>query len=374
MEQLLAENPARERSRSADVEAEAEAIALYMTSRRLRRLRAQRAPDRLRHGAWNRAMAAPIQGKPRRSLWLTQTPPAWVVAAGRVAASLVAALTVGYGAVAASAASMPNSPLYPVKIVIEDIMIAVAPTEHRADLLLNQANRRLDESRVLADDGQMNRAERLVEDASQKIEGAKALAPIATDPGRTNQGIQIAVTRAALADESIERTKPAPSAVVVAPAAAPKPDPKPAVPAESPALNVDALQLPVEAPSLAAPAIDAATLPSGGTSSAPVPAIGAGQFGAPAAPAVQIIEQIEATLATPTRGGLSAPQETVIPLEQVVPAVTTTRTATPVRSPTPATPGSSTGTAGAPTSGVTVLPAGGPSGPTPSDSPRPPAR
>src|SRR5688572_22336825 len=115
----------------------AEAAALYQTSRRLRRLRARRAPERLRTTAWTRAMAVPIP--PRRTGFLRlldrahEPAPTWLQATGRIAASIVAAFSVGYGAVAASATTLPDNPLYPLKIWVEDITIAVTPQDQRPD-------------------------------------------------------------------------------------------------------------------------------------------------------------------------------------------------------------------------------------------------
>jgi hypothetical protein len=342
-------------------------------------------------------MAVPIRSeprsKPRRRLWLVESPPAWFVAAGRVAASIIAALTVSYGAIAVSASVDPDSLLYPIKIVIEDVSIAVAPAEHRADLLVNQANRRLDESQVLAEEGQVDRAERLVEDASQKIEGAKALVQRASDPSKTSRSIETTASRATRTDESLERNKSAsepklgapapvvaPPPVVYAPAPVIEPSTKPPVQDEPTSLPVEAYQPPAGPAGISGVSRSAPVVPAGGGGAASASnSIGAGQVGAPVvvgpAAAVQVIESNDAPVATATRGAVVAPQETVVTLEQVAPPVvlpaTSTPTTPPVRTPTVAPTGTPAGSASAPTSGVTVLPAGGSSGSTAPDPTRP---
>ncbi len=333
-------------------------------------------------------MAVPVHPRPRPLLRLLEPPPSWFLAAGRVAAAVVAAIAVGYGAIAASASSMPDSPLYPVKVWVEDVTIAVAPAEHRAELLLSQANRRLDESRALAGDGRIDKAERLVEDASRSVEAAKPFAPLAADPDRTSQAIESTNSKIREVDQSLERNKPvgeirlgATQPAQAPPAAAP-PIVKEVAPAstiaEPPAQQVDAMTLPVE-PASVAPAQNAPALPGSASSSGSGPAsINSGQLAAPIASgsaAVHLIESSDAAPATPTRGGVSAPQDavTVITSQQPPPTTTPTRTATPGRTPIAGPPSASPGPAGAPSGGFTILPTdrhSAPAGANEADSPR----
>jgi hypothetical protein len=63
-----------------------------------------------------------------------------------VAVTIVLAIALGGGAVAASAESLPGDPLYPVKLTVENVQLAAAPNDAaRAQLSLQQAGSRVDE-------------------------------------------------------------------------------------------------------------------------------------------------------------------------------------------------------------------------------------
>jgi hypothetical protein len=391
LERLLGESQGRAKSQSqpVDIEAEAEAAALYQMSRRLRRLRARRAPERLRRSAWTRAMAVPVRSQRSRRLWVLDPAPTWFQAAARVAATIVAVATVGYGAVAASASTLPGSPLYPVKVLVEDITIAVAPEDQKPDLFVNQANRRLDEAEALARDRRIDEAERLAEDATRSLESAKVATAKSPDPIRVSQAIETTENR-------LERARPAPAPprvsvtrpveifpVPVAPSAIePTEESIPTAEADEPApTRVEALRSWPVPPHLAPAAASAPVISGGPPPASGANAINPGRVAAPGsglAPMVQIEStDASATAPSPTRGAVSAPQGTVITVLDA--AATPTRTPeasrTPTRTAVPQTTPSSGNSSSAPTNGFMVLPGSGtgtPSATSESDASRSP--
>jgi uncharacterized protein DUF5667 len=75
----------------------------------------------------------------------------WAV---RLVASMVALGATGFAAAGASASALPGDPLYPVKQVTEAAALQLAPTDStRQDVLLQQADTRLDETARLLDQG-----------------------------------------------------------------------------------------------------------------------------------------------------------------------------------------------------------------------------
>ena len=83
---------------------------------------------------------------------------------GRAAIAVLALVifltTTGYGVTQVAASSLPDSPLYPVKLATEDIQLALTPSlESRARLLLMFSERRLQEATLTASTGRgLNRA------------------------------------------------------------------------------------------------------------------------------------------------------------------------------------------------------------------------
>lgn len=153
-----------------------EAAELFELAQRLQRLQAVAAPDRLRRTALPRALAA--KGAPDRRPRVLFFPSArgLALAAGRLAASVVAGTVLGYGAYVASAASLPDSPLYQVKLLVEDARVAIAPADQRSQIYVEQATRRIEETDALIQDGRISDAERSAGDAARRIESARAAA------------------------------------------------------------------------------------------------------------------------------------------------------------------------------------------------------
>ena len=75
----------------------------------------------------------------------------WAVPLTRAAAALLAVFSLLGGAVVASAGSLPEEPLYPVKLAVEDLQLALAPNPQvRAELEMRFAARRLEEVEAAA--------------------------------------------------------------------------------------------------------------------------------------------------------------------------------------------------------------------------------
>src|SRR4051812_39526475 len=116
LERLLGQSPAQSKVRRVSADAEAEAAELYEVARNLQQLRRLRAPDRLRERGLEYVFAPRA---PRRHLWLVPSPATrreWGRAASRVAASVAVAAFLGFGTVRAAGDSLPDSPLYPVRV------------------------------------------------------------------------------------------------------------------------------------------------------------------------------------------------------------------------------------------------------------------
>jgi hypothetical protein len=164
-------------------------------AQRLRHLRAVRAPDRLRARAlagtrdWqNMPRVVPLAS--RRQDGLT-----WVRLAGRAVAAAAIVISAGYGTIAASASSLPGNPLYSVKLIVEDVRVAVASPNERPRIYVEQADNRLEETQRLLHNGQYPEAERTVREAQQSLDSARALASQSARPQETLSAIDDASVR-----------------------------------------------------------------------------------------------------------------------------------------------------------------------------------
>ena len=113
---------------------------------------------------------------------LAPRPHRLLLASRRLAATAAAIFLLAFGTFAASAASLPDSPLYPVRLLVEDARVAVAPVEEKPLIYVEQATRRLEETDALISDGRISAAERTVSDAAKRIESAQAAAQQAPAP------------------------------------------------------------------------------------------------------------------------------------------------------------------------------------------------
>ena len=163
----------RAKNLRAEPSADEDPPPLLELGHRLHRLQDISAPPHLREAALARALATPL---PRRArvIPLRTSAGEWAVVGARLAASALVAFGTAYGTVAVSAASLPNSPLYPVKLLVEDIRVAVAPTEQKPDIYVEMAVRRVEETETLLQTGRLVEAERAVEVANRQIATARA--------------------------------------------------------------------------------------------------------------------------------------------------------------------------------------------------------
>jgi hypothetical protein len=84
----------------------------------------------------------------------------WVTAL----AAVVIVLLAGTGVVAASSGSLPDGPLYGVKLATETVRIALTPSDvGKAELYVKFTNRRVDEIIAMADEGKVDQVDRVTE-------------------------------------------------------------------------------------------------------------------------------------------------------------------------------------------------------------------
>lgn len=123
-----------------------------------------------------------------------------------VALSII--LVSGGGTVVMASSSMPDSPLYPVKLATEEVQLALTPSDiDKAKVCVMQADRRVDEIVYLADKGDARQvdvtAERLDECLETLVEIASTEeAEVAAVEEEALPGALIAVPEAAPAEEA----------------------------------------------------------------------------------------------------------------------------------------------------------------------------
>ncbi|MBI2980026.1 MAG: hypothetical protein HYY41_04260 [Chloroflexi bacterium] len=98
-----------------------------------------------------------LQGMlPRKSLSSFSWRPQWAV----VLTAVLVFLLVGSGTVAASANSMPDQPLYPVKLATERVRLILTPSSlGKAELYARLADKRVEEIVRMADDSELEKVE-----------------------------------------------------------------------------------------------------------------------------------------------------------------------------------------------------------------------
>jgi len=98
-----------------------------------------------------------LQGvKPKRRLFFLGWQPRWAMAVAVVLILLLA----GGGTVAAAGSSMPDNPLYPVKLATEQVWLTLTPSNMgRAELYAKLADRRVAEIIYMADKGDAQQVE-----------------------------------------------------------------------------------------------------------------------------------------------------------------------------------------------------------------------
>ncbi|MFH1647088.1 MAG: DUF5667 domain-containing protein [Chloroflexota bacterium] len=164
--------------------------------------------------------------------------PRWVTAI----AVVIALLAVGSGTVAAASNSLPDGPLYPVKLATEAVQVALTPSATgKAQLYVKLADKRVDEIINMADKGKVKQVERATDRLNDQLVAMASLAVPGGEPAA-----QLAVPAPAPVPAPTPAPAPAP-----APAAAPEPVAEPE--AEGPQMLMKAPP-PAEQPPEAIPA------------------------------------------------------------------------------------------------------------------------
>jgi hypothetical protein len=210
------------------------------------------------------------------------------IAAGAAGAAFALLLA---GTVATSATSLPDEPLYPVKRLVEDAQLLVAPPDSKLDLHLRRAQERMKETREMIERDRPDVVASLAEAYVREVEAvrqelhserAQSLAPhqvgrvitqleadrqmLGAVVDRAPEPARMAVARAAEASRA-ERVAPAPPPIVSVPEAITLPPPaeagsearssavEPAAPARvaPPAPEIPAAFQPIERPAAVAP-------------------------------------------------------------------------------------------------------------------------
>jgi hypothetical protein len=132
------------------------------------RLRGERRPTFA-----NRPALLPLEIESRRR-WSSLRPTIrWAAPITRLAAGIAAAFVLLGGGVIASAGSLPQEPLYPVKLAVEGAQLALAPSlEARSELQLRFAELRLAEAESAVEQGRPESLERGIALYEERVEGA----------------------------------------------------------------------------------------------------------------------------------------------------------------------------------------------------------
>jgi hypothetical protein len=155
---------------------------------------------------------------------------------------VVVVLLAGGGTVAAAAGSLPDSPLYPVKLATESVRLALTPSAlGKAELNARFADERVDEIIEMAEKGKAELIEKATERMNKQL---VAVANLSITGGEEKAGHG---EEAAVFDEMSEVEQQAPKALMApVPAAAPSPT---AIPAATPPATTT--------PTTTSPAVDA---------------------------------------------------------------------------------------------------------------------
>src|SRR3972149_3254710 len=129
----------------------------------------ERARQQLYAAMWERAQVAPARRAGFRGSWQ----PTWAV----VTAAFVALVMAASGTVLASANSMPDQPLYAVKVAAEQARVALtASSVAKAELYAALADRRVTEIVYLAEKGKAQQLAEVTEDLDMQLDKITELA------------------------------------------------------------------------------------------------------------------------------------------------------------------------------------------------------
>lgn len=133
---------------------------LLRTAMDAREVTAIKPRSEFRDRARYQFQAAVREMEPRTGRGFFSWQPRWVM----VIAAVVALLVAGGGTVAAASNSLPDEPLYPVKLATEAVRLALTPSAlGKAELYVKLADKRVDEIIKMADKGKLKQVERATE-------------------------------------------------------------------------------------------------------------------------------------------------------------------------------------------------------------------
>lgn len=194
-----------------------------------------------------------------------------------VAVSIILALViVGSGTVAAAGNSLPDSPLYPVKLATETVQLKLAGTPlEKAELYAKLADKRVTELVKMAEKGKPQQVQKITERLNSHLmamamaakANGEAVAMMGT--GEQMPTMQAPEAGAAVAPAVTESAEPTP-APVAPPTLAPAPTPKP-VPAPMPRPAPGPMPKPVPAPDATAKKAPTPTTEKAPVAIAPTP-------------------------------------------------------------------------------------------------------
>ncbi len=124
--------------------------------------------------------------------------PAWGAPLARLAAAFAAALLLLGGTAVASASSLPEEPLYPLKLAVEGLQLAMAPSPQvRAELEMRFATRRLEEVETATRQGKVEAVQRGLTLYEERLESVLKRAELTSAPadGELGQRLQQSLDR-----------------------------------------------------------------------------------------------------------------------------------------------------------------------------------
>jgi hypothetical protein len=176
----------------------AELAPLVGLAMELRAMPEVTAPDSLR--AHKRPVFAPrLVDEQAAGWWRRLRLPAplyyeWTSTAVRAAAAFAVALALGSGTLVASAGSLPEEPLYPIKLAVENARLAITPDSgSRAQLEMQFAARRLDEVAAAVEQGRPGAVEQGLALYQEKVESAIVESAAVRESESSDQRLQEAL-------------------------------------------------------------------------------------------------------------------------------------------------------------------------------------
>ena len=148
----------------------------------------------------------------------------WLPRWATVLTIVLGLLLIGSGTVLAAGYSMPDSPLYPVKLAAEQVQLTLTPsTTAKAELHVKLADRRVIEIIYLANKGDARRIEAITQRLDKRLVMLTGLASTLAVEGAPR--VEVPLPAATPSEEAEVLAPPAPQVTIKAPVPAPVPAP-----------------------------------------------------------------------------------------------------------------------------------------------------